>query len=297
MPRYPYTLVDVFAERPLEGNLLAVVHDADEISDDTMAVLARRFRLVETSYVQRSTEVPANYRHRIFTISGEIPFAGHPSLGTAAAHARRAGLSEAELVQQTLSGHQRLSVRLDGDRGHVSIVQNPAEFSPPCDATAVRDALGAGPAHPTLPAQVVSTGLPTLVVPLAGLKQLSNARFDATRLAAAVSTLPVPHSVNCYLVAAIGPGRWQARMFAVDIGGEDPATGSAAGPFGAWLKLHVGDGRAVIDQGVEMGSPSRLEVDAGDEIVVGGSVQFVGEGELTLPSPPAEPPPLLKLPD
>jgi trans-2,3-dihydro-3-hydroxyanthranilate isomerase len=283
MARYPYTLVDVFAERPLEGNLLAVVHDADGIDDATQATLARRLRLVETSFVQTATEADADYRHRIYTVATELPFAGHPSLGTAAAYTRRRGDTRAELVQQTGSGLQRLSVTLDGDAGRATIVQNPATFNDPVDATPVREALGAGPGHPELPAQVVTTGLDTLIVPLTSVDAVSAIRYDGVALDAALRALGIGRPLNCYLVAEAGPGHWRARMFAVDIGGEDPATGSAAGPFGAYLRTHRGDGRAAIDQGVEMGANSRLEVDANDEIRVTGGVQFVGDGELSLP--------------
>jgi len=119
-----YTLIDVFAARPLEGNLLAVIEDADGIGDSTMATLARRFRLSETSFIQAATSPTASYRHRIFVVEGEIPFAGHPSLGTAAVWAHRRGLAEADLVQQTISGEQRLHVALDGPHGTASVWQN-----------------------------------------------------------------------------------------------------------------------------------------------------------------------------
>ena len=93
-----------------------------------MATMARRFRLSETSFIQTSTSDTADYRHRIFVVEGEIPFAGHPSLGTAAVWARRRGGSGGEYVQQTISGEQSLKVELRESSGTVTIWQNAASF-------------------------------------------------------------------------------------------------------------------------------------------------------------------------
>jgi PhzF family phenazine biosynthesis protein len=88
---YDITWVEVFAERPLGGNLLPVITGADGVDDGVLAAVARRFQQSETSFVQRPTDEHVDYRHRIFLVTGEIPFAGHPSLGTAAVIAHRAG--------------------------------------------------------------------------------------------------------------------------------------------------------------------------------------------------------------
>jgi trans-2,3-dihydro-3-hydroxyanthranilate isomerase len=91
-------------------------------------------------------------------------------------------------------------------------------------------------------------------------------------------------TVTCYVVAETTPGEWRARSFGTDLaGGEDPATGSAAGPLGAWLKANTRMTTVTITQGVEMGCPSVLRVDTSAGVVVSGKVQFVGEGVLTLP--------------
>ena len=287
MPTFRYTLIDVFAAHPLEGNLLAVVEEADGIDDETMATLARRFRLSETSFIQTASSLTADYRHRIFIVDGEIPFAGHPSLGTAAVWAHRHGLAEADLVQQTLSGEQRLHVMLRGTSGTADIWQNPAEFGPEVDPVPILEALGlpASAAHDALPAQVLSTGLPTLIVPLDDPANLGHVRLDTQRLAAALARLADgSRPVTCYVVAEAGPGDWRARSFGVDLaGGEDPATGSAAGPFGAYLKARIGLRRLTITQGVEMRCPSVLRVDTSDGIKVSGDVHIVGEGVLGLP--------------
>ncbi len=288
MAPHPLTFVDVFAAKPLEGNFLPVVHDADEVSDETMARVARRMRQSETSFVQTATSRSADYRHRMFTVSAELPFAGHPSLGAAAAFCRRQGTREREVVQQTLSGEQRLVVRLDGDSGTVSMWQNEPVFSAVLDASGVLDALGVDPraGDPGLPAQVVSTGLPALLIPLHDPAALASASFSQPRLAAALAGMVEdPDALNCYLVAERSTGHWVARSFALDtVGGEDPATGSAAGPLGAYLRERRGIHRLDIEQGVEMGEASRLHVDTTDGVRVEGQIYIGGTGTIRLPS-------------
>lgn len=286
MPDVQYLLVDVFAARPLEGNLLAVIEDADTIPDETMATLARRFRLSETSFIQTATSPAATYRHRIFVVEGEIPFAGHPSLGTAAAWVYRRGLREASLVQETRAGEQRLHVVLEGSAGRATIWQNQAEFGAVTEAGPVLAALGLPDAarHANLPVQLMSTGLPTLVVPLADERFLADAQLDVRHLPDAGRLPDGTRPLTFYVVAESQPAEWRARSFGTDLaGGEDPATGSAAGPFGAYLKHYTGVTTIRVQQGVEMGCPSELFVDTTGGVVVSGEVQIVGEGILHLP--------------
>ncbi len=286
MTQSRFTLIDVFAARPLEGNLLAVIEEADAIDDATMATLARRFRLSETSFIQAATSASATYRHRIFIVDGEVPFAGHPSLGTAAVWAYRRGLAEADLVQQTISGEQRLRVEMDGKRGTASVWQNAAVFGQEPDAAPVLAALGLGPeaAHHDLKPQAVSTGLPTLILPLADVRHLAGISMNEPLLDRAMMLPEDMRPITCYVVAETGPGQWRARSFGTDLaGGEDPATGSAAGAFGAWVRKNTGVTSLVIEQGIEMGCPSELRVDTTDGVVVTGDVHIVGEGVFTLP--------------
>jgi trans-2,3-dihydro-3-hydroxyanthranilate isomerase len=287
MPQLPITWVDVFAEGPLQGNLLPVIHEADGIEDAVLARVARRFLQPETSFLQRPSNAEATYRHRIYAVAGELPFAGHPSLGAAAAHAHRLGTPRASIIQQTPSGNQRLEVDLEGVVGRATIEQNPAELGEAIDPAAVLAALGLLPedAHPELPAQVGSTGLPALFLPVRSVAMVSSARPDHGALRAALGRIADPDSLNNYLVAEEHPGRWRARSFSLDLtGGEDPATGSAAGPFGAYLKHHRGETTIIIDQGVEMGSPSRLYVDTTEGIRVSGQVRITGTGVHDIPT-------------
>lgn len=285
MPTYPYSLVDVFAAAPLQGNLLPVIQDADGISTETMQHLAARFRQSETSFLQTAPEPHQTYRHRIFTVENEMPFAGHPSIGSAAAWAKRHGLIETDVVQLTPSGEQRLHVRVDGATAVVDLWQNPASFGAEGSFAPALRALGlpADARHPSLSPQVVSTGLPTLLVPLANADLLRRVTIDWEALDEARSVPGGDPPLGVYFIGPVASGHWRARLFARDIpGGEDPATGSAAGPFGAYLKHYTGETSIALDQGVEMGSPSRILVRTDDGIVVSGEVQFLAEGEISL---------------
>src|SRR5215212_6674573 len=205
----PFDLLDVFARRPLEGNLLAVIHDADDVSDHVMQRLGTRLRLSETSFVQTATASGADYRHRIFTIAQELPFAGHPSVGTGAAVVRRRGQRTATLVQETIEGLQRLDVQLelgragdgDRDRAHVALEQSAATFGAQIPTESLMPGLGlaARDARPNLPAQFVSTGLPTLIVPLADSLALGRAKPNWPELEKAVAAHADAGFLNFYL--------------------------------------------------------------------------------------------------
>ena len=121
----------MFTDRPLAGNGLAVVHDADGVSDEVMLAFAKETRLVETTFVQSSGV--ADYRNRIWTPAGEIPFAGHPSLGTAVAVALERGEDDVEYRQQTHAGIQPVRVERDGDRARVTEVEVEALRAHPQD--------------------------------------------------------------------------------------------------------------------------------------------------------------------
>jgi trans-2,3-dihydro-3-hydroxyanthranilate isomerase len=281
--RHAYTLLDVFTDRPLAGNGLAVVHDADDVSDETMLAFARETRLVETTFVQAATVSGADYRNRIWTVVEEIPFAGHPSLGTAVAVALESGQEDVVYHQQTHAGVQPVQVSRRGDRARASVLQEPAEFGAELDPAAVMAAVGLQPedAHPTLPPQRVSTGLNTLVAPVADAGAVTRARPDLAAIAALRAGF-----VSFYLCwPDPDTGTARARSFAsVAQEGEDPATGSAAGPLLAYLNQRTGLDRVEITQGVEMGRPSLLVAEMEDgRVRVGGDVVVLVTGTLRLP--------------
>jgi trans-2,3-dihydro-3-hydroxyanthranilate isomerase len=279
------TWLDVFTERPLAGNGLAVVDDADGVSDETMLALAQETRLSETTFVQTADAEGADYRNRIWDPHEELPFAGHPSLGTAVAVARWRGLDEASFVQQTGAGLQPIDVGKENGGWRASMLQNEAEFGAELERDAVMTAVGlrAEDAHPDLPPQIVSTGMPHVMAPIAGHEVLSRALPDYST----IYQLSEPHgSVVIYLASLDPDGETvRARSFTRTVEmGEDPATGSAAGPLGAYLHERVGIERLLIRQGEEMGRPSVLEVEMSDgRPRVSGGVVPVIDGEVSLP--------------
>jgi trans-2,3-dihydro-3-hydroxyanthranilate isomerase len=281
--RHPYAVLDVFAERPLEGNGLAVVHDADDVGDETMLAFARETRLSETTFVQSSSARGADYRNRIFTIKEEIPFAGHPSLGTAVAVAQARGEDEATYVQETGVGLQPVDVRIENGRAYASMLQEPARFGAEIDPRHALAAIGLvpGDAHRELAPQIVTTGLDTLIVPVLETSCVSEANPDFILVDALAEQTGAP---NLYVVCLAGEGKVRARMFAsAVVGGEDPATGAAAGPLCAYLARNGQGERFEISQGVEIGRPSILQAELeGDRPRVGGHVYSVVEGSVAL---------------
>jgi trans-2,3-dihydro-3-hydroxyanthranilate isomerase len=280
----PVTWLDVFTDHPLTGNGLAVVHDADDVSDETMLGFARETRLSETTFVQKATEAGADYRNRIWMTVGELDFAGHPSLGTAVAVARVRGEREARYVQETRAGLQPIEVELGDAVARASMLQEPAQFGDEVEPGRALAALGLaeGDGHPDLPPQVVSTGIAQLVIPVREAGALDRI---APELAAVRDLLGVLRCTCAYL-AFCEPDREaaRARSFFAETAGlaEDPATGSAAGPLMAYLHARTGAERLTIEQGVEMGRASRLRCEAGDRVRVAGDAVVVLDGTLAL---------------
>jgi trans-2,3-dihydro-3-hydroxyanthranilate isomerase len=274
----------VFTSTPLAGNQLAVVHDADGVSDATMLAFARETKLSETTFVQ-SGDDESDYRNRIWMTTGELPMAGHPSLGTAVAVAHRAGEASARYVQRTGAGLQPVEVELDGRVARASMLQEPAVFAAEVDPPRAVAAIGLAPADAVtgMPPQVVSTGLEHLLLPVRDAGALARAKPDAGRMAALLEEVG---GTTIYAFAADGD-RADARAFYVEAGGswsEDPATGSAAGPVLAYLRERRGTESIAIDQGAQMGRASRLDASFdGDRPRVGGEVVILAEGTVSLP--------------
>lgn len=281
----PFRLVDVFTPRPLAGNQLCVVPEPADVDDGTMQALAREIGFSETTFVTRSGV--DRYAMRIFTPAIELPFAGHPTLGTAFVMVSE-GRVGSPAIQEVAAGE--IPVEVDMATNTAWMTQLPVEFAAPFDdrgSIARTIGLEVHELHPDLPVQTVSTGLPATIVPLRDTAVLRRAVPDARLIREAVAA---SGGKELYLFALTSEGA-TARMFDAEFGsGEDPATGSAAGPLGAYLAeygLAGMPGEVLIRQGEQVGRPSELHVRARREegawrVRVGGGVHVVGRGEFRL---------------
>jgi trans-2,3-dihydro-3-hydroxyanthranilate isomerase len=284
-----FRLVDVFTDTPFAGNQLCVVPETPASLDtSTMQALAREIGFSETTFVQ-STDT-AGYRMRIFTPDEEIPFAGHPTLGTAFALAAE-GRTGVDVVQTTVAGDVRVEVDLPG--GTALMHQLPPVFGPVFadrELAAAAAGLTADDLVEGLPVQPVGTGLRSLMVPVTDEVTLRRAQRDGRGCA---TLAEATQTDTLYFFAVRGQGDVVARMFDPGLGiGEDPATGSAAGPLGAYLAANglagADDGvQIVVSQGEMVDRPSFLRVDVrraegGWSVQVGGGVRVVGDGTFRL---------------
>ena len=275
MAWFEFTICDVFTDRPLAGNQLAVFGEASDIDPRLLAGLAREVNFSETVFVYPPAE-GGTARVRIFTPGGEIPFAGHPVLGTAIVlgRARRLG----EVVLET--GRGAVPVRLTYQGAHTASgwMRQPVPSVAAFDDGRLLPALGVERSE--LPVEVYDNGIRHVYVTLPDEAAVAALRPDFARLADLG-----PLGLNC--VAGRGTA-WKTRMFAPALGvAEDPATGSAAGPLACHLVRHgrLASGQEiVIAQGAEIGRPSRLlaraelEGDHVETVEVGGSAVVVGRG-------------------
>lgn len=298
--RFPMVQVDVFTSVRLEGNALAVITESRGLHIDEMYALARETNLSETAFLIRSdvaTERRAGIRVRIFTTGEELPFAGHPTLGAAWVLREEVAASGAprprEIHLSLNVGPITVRFEDEGPDGGTfgEMTQVEPTFGPTQDRVEVARALGlpADALDPSLPIQTVSTGLPFTIVPLRSLSVAQALVFDR---AGAQAHLDSHDGKFFYFVTreTVDPAaRLHARM--MFYGGEDPATGSAAGCTAAWAVAHglaKPDERFLIEQGLEMKRPSRLHVRAGKDgdkvtdVRVGGSVVQVLKGEYDL---------------
>jgi trans-2,3-dihydro-3-hydroxyanthranilate isomerase len=248
-----------------------------------MLAFARETKLSETTFVQ-SGDGESDYRNRIWMMAGELPFAGHPSLGTAVAVARRRGETSARYVQRTPAGLQPVEVELAGLVARGSMLQELAQFGAELDAGEALAAAGLAPGdeRTDLPVQLVTTGLQQLLVPLRDAAALARARPQIAGLA---PLLERTGATTLYVFVA-GEAAADARSFFVSPGGiaeEDPATGSAAGPLLAYLHRRLGVEELSVTQGVLMGRSSRMDCSLEDgRVRVGGETVIVAEGTLRL---------------
>jgi len=281
-----YAHLDVFSRTPLGGNGLTVFFDGAHWPEEAMQALTREMRQFESIFLAEAG-APDAVRARIFTMEEELPFAGHPVLGAAAALHLRAGGREERVWRFELgAGFRTVRTTCPGPWCEAAMDQGRASFGAPLDAAAGRSfaaALGLDPGdlHPDLPVQVASTGLPYLLIPVRrGLERAGVRCADLENRLAGIGA-----RFAYVLDVAAREGRtWDNLGVA-----EDVATGSAAGPAGAYLVRHgaARPGREVIlSQGRFLGRPSAMRVtvaaDAAGELsaTVAGDVILVAEGRL-----------------
>ena len=271
MTRYEYALLDVFTDTKFGGNQLAVFRHGADVPEAAMQPIAKELNLPETVFVLPA-EHGADHRLRIFTPARELPFAGHPTVG---AGFLLAGGADATLRIEERVGTLRVTVR-----GGFSEMEQPLpKFRPGPDAAALAELISLRPSDidPSLPIEIGSSGNEFIFVPVhdidivkhASPRGLADAAFIFTR-----ETVDPASTVHGRMFAG-----WQGVA-------EDPATGSACGPLGAYLVRHgLSDGkRIVVEQGYEMGRPSLLYVrvgrdgDAVTSVHVGGRAVITGGG-------------------
>lgn len=299
MRRQFYTL-DVFTDIALAGNSLAVVLDSEGLDDARMQAIAREFNLAETVFVREPRNPINTARLRIFTPGRELPFAGHPTVGTAVllAHLRAPELLAREdlriVVEEEVGDivcvarhrkGQAMAAYFTAPRLPQSAGEPPADDALAAGLGLAASDIGFGVHRPT----VYSAGNPHLFVPLAGLEAMARARPDLTLWGEKGGA-----AVYLYTKEVANPAsHWHARMFASGWGiYEDPETGSAAAAFAGVVMQFERPGQGehmyVIEQGLEMGRPSfislGLEVEDGalQSATIGGSAVIVSQGALDL---------------
>src|ERR671936_98967 len=282
MAPFRYVVADVFTDTPLTGNQLAVFTDAREIPDEQLQPVAREMNFSETVFVYRA-EGDGHARIRIFTPSAELPFAGHPTLGSAFVLA--APLQASIVRLETGMGVVPVALEREQDRIVFGRMEQPLptweDFPDGADLFAALGVAGS-----ELPVEVYENGPRFVYVALGSEDEVAALRPDFTALSDVCGGLV---GVSCF---AGSGSRWKTRMFAPGSGvAEDPATGSAAGPLAIHLARHgriaFGD-EIEISQGEEVGRPSTLyartfgEGDRIERVEVGGSAVIVAPGEFRL---------------
>jgi trans-2,3-dihydro-3-hydroxyanthranilate isomerase len=279
MPRLRYVVADVFTDRPLTGNQLAVFTDGRDVDDETMQALAREVNFSETVFVLPPSD-GGHARIRIFTPATELPFAGHPTLGSA--FVLGAPLQLTEITLETGAGVVPVTLEREGARITFGWMQQPVPtWEPFAEADAVARVLRI---ESQLPVELYHLGPTHAYFALASEDDVAALEPDFRALAKLTQA-----GVNCFA----GSGtKWKTRMFGPADGvPEDPATGSAAGPLAMHLARHgriaFGD-EIEISQGVEIGRPSTLYArvygrgDNVERVEVGGSAVIVARGEFQL---------------
>lgn len=282
MQQYAYRLVNVFAESHFGGNPLAVFPQADGLSQQQMQLIARQFNLSETVFVQRAEHSSAVRKLKIFTPDYEMPFAGHPTIGSAFVLKSALNL-DSQYVLQTESG--LVALQHQGDLITLALKNAVALENAPITTAQCAAVLGLQPSDIASAPVWVDTGVDQLLVQLASARAVAECRIDTALFQRYALSKSGKRQLYVWFEQQ---GNAKVRLFFEQNGTviEDPGTGSAAANLGGWA---IANGKTPLDwqisQGDEIGRPNRLrlQVDAQQTIYVGGRVVLVGQGEFFLP--------------
>ncbi|MBN1119523.1 MAG: PhzF family phenazine biosynthesis protein [Anaerolineae bacterium] len=306
MRRYRFVQADVFTEVVFGGNPVAVFPDAEGLSEGEMQQIARELNLSETTFVLPPTDPRANVRVRFFTPSAELPFAGHPTIGTHVVLANEGcyeitgpvtrvwqqvgiGTLPVDLIADS-NGRVSRAVMTQGEARHGEIYE---------DKVSLAQSLGLNfeDIDPVLPAQVYSTGLPGLIIPVISLDAIKRINLNVGLFNEVCRTMGVTGAEVFTTETLDKAHHAHVRNFDPLVGVfEDPATGSMGGALGAYLlakdvypyEYEASTNHMVLEQGFEVDRPSLIEVEVDiregivSEVRVGGQVVILIEGELTL---------------
>jgi trans-2,3-dihydro-3-hydroxyanthranilate isomerase len=304
---YEFVQLDVFTRTPLTGNPLAVFTDARGLSDGEMQALAREMNLSETTFIlprERATEARAGKQVRIFTVAEELPFAGHPTLGTAlylySLRSDRGLKTTDEIVLDLKAGRIPVRFAVDSEKagrdrvdGQVfgEMRQRDPEFGTTLSREEVARVIGIAvdEISSEWPIQAVSTGLTFTIVPFRNQQTLSGVKFTYAQASEFLKSSGA--NFFYFLCPERCEGRLEARARMFFYGGEDPATGSAAGCAASWMVQHEvakRDEQVLIRQGIECRRPSEMYVRASRErervtnVRVGGYAVEILRGTVVL---------------
>ncbi|PIQ25536.1 hypothetical protein COW36_21055 [bacterium (Candidatus Blackallbacteria) CG17_big_fil_post_rev_8_21_14_2_50_48_46] len=280
--------LDVFSERLLGGNPLAVVFGAERLSSEQMQALAREFNLSETTFVLPPENPAHSCRVRIFTPQKELPFAGHPTLGAAWAVRKAWGLAADALILE--EGVGPVPVRFLSDSLLEFEVAKAPDFAPlALSPEILAQGLGLAPEQigwENFQPEIVSAGVPYALIPIRSLAAIRSARYLWGATDPLLKQFPILGEVYLVCPESEDPAAdFHVRLFAPGAGvAEDPATGSAAAALGAWLqKHHPTQELWQLEQGLEMGRPSQLWIRLEQaRIFVRGEVRCLAQGQLSL---------------
>jgi len=302
--RFRYLTCDVFTEQPFGGNPLAVFPQARELPEHRMQQVAREINYSETVFVLPPERAEHTRKLRIFTPGAEVPFAGHPTVGTAFVLAAIGEVplagAETRVVLEERIGPVEVTIaardgRPTGGRLHAAYLPQPGPLPPRREEIAALLSLEPEALDDeAMPIEAWTSGIPFLVVPLVDPEALSRATLDLAVWRKVLSEWWAPNIYPVVRLPEGGDADWRVRMFAPGLGvPEDPATGSAATAFAGYLGRREGGAEGTlrwrVEQGIELGRPSLMRVEADKKagrvtaIRVGGGAVLMAEGEMEVP--------------